>query len=140
MGQDDDGHTICSKNDISNFLEALNWRLSSPDFDPEFDLAVQRLKENDDVEFSNINTLISLGYDNFDIVNALKELEVGDYSHSVRDIVDKEPPFLHVFGKIISNRMIYIKLKMKEYPSKNVICVSFHYARKELSFPYTEMF
>lgn len=137
MGQDDDGHTICSKYEINNFLEKLAWRLDSPYFDPEKDLVVQRLKENDDVEFSNINTLISLGYDNFDIANTLNELEVGDYSHSIRDKVDKEPPFLHVFGKIISNRMIYIKLKMKEYPKKKVICVSFHYARKELSFPYT---
>lgn len=138
MGQDDDWHTICSKNEINNFLEALKWRISNPDFDPKFDLAVQRTRDRTNSEFGNANTLFNLGFTKFDIANELKDLKVDEYSHSLQDIIDDKPPLLHVFGRVIQNREVYIKIKMKGQSNKKVICVSFHFAREELAHPYAE--
>lgn len=138
MGQDDDGHKVCRKNEINNFLEALKWRISSAEFDPEFDLAVQRTKEEANIEFTNANTLFNLGFTKFDIVSELKDLKVSEYSHSVIDIIDDKPPLLHVFGRDIQDREVYIKIKMKEHPNKKVICVSFHFAKSALTYPYAE--
>ena len=138
MKDKDNENTILNKNEVQRFLSALNWRLSSPDFDPEWDLNILRIKGKSSNEYSNINTLLNLEFSNFDVCYTLKELKLSEYSHSVKDIIDDKPPALHVFGKVINNRLVYIKIKMKEYPDKNVVCVSFHYARRELTFPYTE--
>lgn len=48
----------------------------------------------------------------------------------------KEPPYLFVFGDEINNRQIYIKLKIKEKTHKHILCVSFHYAKWKMRFPF----
>ena len=42
-----------------------------------------------------------------------------------------------VFGKDIKGKQIYIKLKIKGEAAKKVLCVSFHYAKWKMEFPYT---
>ena len=65
-----------------------------------------------------------------------KELTVEEYSETKIDKDDLNPPLLFVFGKDINSRLIYVKLKIKENPQKHVLCVSFHYAKDNMIFPY----
>ena len=36
----------------------------------------------------------------------------------------------------INNKQVYVKLKIKGEINRRVLCVSFHYAEKVMSFPY----
>lgn len=75
-----------------------------------------------------------------------KEKEVAEFLRQLHMLLDNpdfdidkdntEPPLLYVFGKEINDRLVYIKLKIKEAQKKYVLCVSFHYAEKEMRFPY----
>lgn len=49
---------------------------------------------------------------------------------------DLNPPVLFVFGKEISERLVYIKLKIKGEQTRHIVCVSFHYAEEPMAFPY----
>ena len=72
------------------------------------------------------------------MVERLKELTISDYSETLVDNEDEDPPLLFVFGKDINNRLVYIKLKIKGSDSKKVLCLSFHYAMHEMTFPYRQ--
>ena len=49
---------------------------------------------------------------------------------------DTSPPALFVFGKKINEKLVYIKLKIKGEMEKRILCVSFHYAKDNMGFPY----
>jgi len=49
---------------------------------------------------------------------------------------DDKPPLLFVFGKDINAKLVYIKLKIKGETDKKVLCLSFHYAKYDMKFPY----
>ena len=89
------------------------------------------------IKLSTPYTLIDLEYDVDDVAERLKELTVKEYSETLVDKDDLNPPLLFVFGKDISDKLVYIKLKMKSEPMKCVLCVSFHYAEHAMQFPYT---
>ena len=59
-----------------------------------------------------------------------------EYSETKFDNDDSDPPLLYVFGKMINNKLVYIKLKIRNNKRKCVICISFHYARDKMDFPY----
>lgn len=80
---------------------------------------------------------MDLEYDVEDVIDRLKELRLEEYSETKIDRDDSHPPLLFVFGKNINNRLVYIKLKIKEKHRKYVVCVSFHYAKEKMTFPYT---
>lgn len=80
--------------------------------------------------------MLDLDYDIEDVVNRLKELTVEEYSETKIDTDDVNPPLLFVFGKDINGKIIYIKLKIKGNQQKYVLCVSFHYAKDKITFPY----
>ena len=73
--------------------------------------------------------MLDLDYDTSDIVERLKELTLAEYSETLIDKDDSNPPLLFVFGKSIDNKLVYIKLKIKGNTSKKILCLSFHYAR-----------
>lgn len=68
------------------------------------------------------------------MVKRLKELSVQEYSETKIDKDDINPPLLFVFGKDIEEKLIYIKLKVKNKTQKHVLCVSFHYAKEKMIF------
>lgn len=96
---------------------------------------VQRKKNGTDQKFSTPYTLLDLDYDTEDIVNHLKELKLSEYSETKIDTDDVHPPVLFVFGKDISDRLIYVKLKIRD-GGRKVVCVYFHYAKRTMLFPY----
>ena len=80
--------------------------------------------------------MLDLDYDISDVADRLRELTLQEYSETLIDKDNTESPLLFVFGKDINGREVYIKLKMKGNQQKYVLCVSFHYAKEKMTFPY----
>lgn len=126
-----------NKRDITAFLEELNSVIRDGDFNINNNFTVIRTnKEQGKEQYSTPYTLLDLNYDTGDIVERLKELTLQEYSETLVDKDNLNPPLLFVFGKKISNKLVYIKLKIKEDRTRRVLCVSFHYAEKKMIFPY----
>lgn len=124
------------KREVVAFLDELHKLLESDDFDINTDLnLVRKKKQGDGQKFSTPYTLLDLDYDAEDVVNQLKELKVEEYSETKIDKDDVNPPILFVFGKDVNGRLIYVKLKIRDQ-QKQVVCVSFHYAKDKMEFPY----
>ena len=124
------------KKEIVAFLEELRKLLENDDFDINIDLnIIKKKKQGDNQKFSTPYTLLDLDYDAEDVANRLKELRVEEYSETKVDKDDINPPILFVFGKDINGKLIYVKLKIRNQ-QKQVVCVSFHYAKEKMDFPY----
>lgn len=130
--------TQSKKRDVLDFLDELKALLGKYDFDIDTDITIiRKKKQNGDYEFSTPYTLLDLDYDAEDVVERLKELTVKEYSETKIDKDDLNPPLLFVFGKDINHKLVYIKLKIKGDQQRHVLCVSFHYAKDKMTFPYT---
>lgn len=128
--------TQSKKEEVAAFLKELKMFLERSDFDINTDFILIRKKKKDDAEHSTPYTLLDLDYDIEDVADRLKELTVEEYSETKIDKDDLDPPLLYVFGKYINRELVYIKLKMKGDQKKRILCVSFHYAREKMKFPY----
>lgn len=127
---------ICSeKRAVKAFLEELKEVLGAEDFNIDNNLLIIK-SSKDEIEYSTNYTMMDLDYDSSDIVERLKELTVTEYSETLIDKEDDKPPLLFVFGKDINSKLIYIKLKIKGETKKKVLCLSFHYAKHNMEFPY----
>ncbi|MBQ4232310.1 MAG: hypothetical protein II699_03445 [Lachnospiraceae bacterium] len=105
-------------------------------FNVERDLFLNIKDKPDDEEHSTRFTLLDLNYDSNDVVDRIRELTVAEYSETLVDRDDINPPRLFVFGKMINNKLVYIKLKVKGEPRQRILCISFHYAKDPMEFPY----
>lgn len=121
------------KKAVKAFLEELKEIIGSEDFDIDVNLLIIK-SCRDEIEYSTSYTMTDLEYDSSDVVERLKELTVSEYSETLIDKDDDKPPLLFVFGKDINGKQVYIKLKIKG--AKRVLCLSFHYAKHEMGFPY----
>ncbi len=111
--------------------------LQNKEFNIDNDLTIiQSRKPGGKEQYSTRYTLLDLEYDAYDVVARLKELSVKEYSETLIDKDDTNPPLLFVFGKEINDKLVYIKLKIKGDAVKRVLCVSFHYAEDNMRFPY----
>ncbi|MCR4605237.1 MAG: type II toxin-antitoxin system MqsR family toxin [Eubacterium sp.] len=90
----------------------------------------------DDTSHSTLFTLTDLGYGREDVIKCLMGLSVEEYSETRLDRDDMDPLFLYIFGKMINRKLVYIKLKIRESDRNQVVCVSFHYAKQNMTFPY----
>ena len=86
--------------------------------------------------FSIKYTMYKLGYDNVDIVEILKTLCVKEYSETKIDKDNTHPPLLFVFGKVIDGKEVYIKIKLRERAKRDIACISFHFAKNKMEYPY----
>lgn len=128
--------TLSKKREVVAFLKELKDLLGKEDFDIDSDFILIKRKKTDDEEHSTPYTLLDLDYDMWDVVERLKELTVSEYSETKIDKDDLNPPLLFVFGKEINKKLVYVKLKIKGDQKRRVLCVSFHYARDPMKFPY----
>ena len=126
---------LSDKKDVKKFLEELKAIINDVSFDSDDDLIIIK-SSKDEVQYSTRYTLFDLDYDTVDVVDRLKELTVSDYSETLIDKDDDKPPLLFVFGKDINNRQVYIKLKIKGENNRRILCLSFHYAKHKMKFPY----
>ena len=123
------------KKDVKAFLEELKEILNAKEFNIDNDLLMVK-SNKDEIEYSTGYLMLDLDYDALDIVERLKELTIAEYSETLIDKDDDKPPLLFVFGKDINSRLVYIKLKIKGEQTKRVLCLSFHYAKHDMVFPY----
>ena len=93
-------------------------------------------KPNGKEQYSTRYTLLDLEYDTYDVAERLQELTIQEYSETLVDKDNVNPPLLFVFGKDINEKQVYIKLKIKGAAIKQVLCVSCHYAEEPMCFPY----
>lgn len=123
--------------EIVEFLKELKNILQSEEFNIDRDFTIIKSKKKSGKEqYSTPYTLLDLDYDVSDVVDRLKELTVREYSETLVDKDDTNPPLLFVFGKDINGKQIYVKLKIKGGQTRHVLCVSFHYAEEKMTFPY----
>ena len=129
---------ISKRQEVVAFLEELKAFVKGNDFDIDHDLILIKKKKVDEEEYSTPYTLLDLDYNSEDVVSRLKELTVAEYSETKIDKDDLNPPLLFVFGKDINRRLVYMKLKIKKKENlrKHILCVSFHYAKEKMKFPY----
>lgn len=80
--------------------------------------------------------MLDLSFDISDIIDILLQLKLQNYSETVIDKDNTNPPYLYVFGYLINNKEVYIKIKIRTKPESAVICVSFHWAQHNISYPY----
>ena len=120
---------------VAEFLKNLNTILNDKNFSIDKNFIIIKTKKEKE-QFSTTYTLADLEYDTTDIVQRLKELTIREYSETLFDRDDDKPPLLFVFGKDINSRQVYIKIKIKGTENKYILCLSFHYAEKEMTFPY----
>lgn len=129
--------TQSKKKEVVAFLDELKSLLGNADFDIDTDLKlIRKKKQGEDQKYSTPYTLLDLDYDMEDVVERLKELTVAEYSETKIDKDDLNPPLLFVFGKDINSKLVYVKLKIKGESQRHVLCVSFHYAKEKMTFPY----
>lgn len=120
---------------VTAFLEELHEVLTAEDFNIADNMII--IKSNkDEVKYSTRFTMLDLNYDSEDIIERLKELTISEYSETLIDRDDDKPPLLFFFGKDVNGRLVYIKLKIKGEIKKKVLCLSFHYAKYDMAFPY----
>lgn len=95
------------KEEIIEFLETLKSILQSEKFNIDNDLImIQAKKRKGKEQYSTPYTLLDLDYDASDVVQRLAELTVEEYSETLIDKDDVNPPLLFVFGKDINDRYI----------------------------------
>lgn len=122
--------------EVSAFLCELRAILNDEKFNIDTNFKLIKSKKEGKKTFSTPYTLIDLEYDTSDVVDRLKELTVKEYSETLIDKDDLNPPLLFIFGKSINGKQVYIKLKIKNDKARHVLCVSFHYAERQMHFPY----
>ena len=98
----------------------------------------KRVSENQkEKEFTNESTLNYLEYDREDAKKEIISLTVEEYVESMKD---NNPNFnndsFKVFVKNIKDINVYIKIKIRDIENKIVVCVSFHKAEYEVTYPY----
>ena len=94
------------KQEVTIFLKQLKELLGKENFDIDKDITIIRTKKKkEDERYSTPYTLLALNYDTSDVVDRLKELTVREYSETLVDKDDLNPPLLFVFGKNINNKL-----------------------------------
>ena len=83
----------------------------------------------------NTQTLADLNIVPNDRKKYISELSVKDYSKGPERDHGFNNKEIWVFGKMIKNKEIYIKISVGDFNS-SVICISFHKSKHALSYPY----
>ena len=79
--------------EIIEFLRALHHILHSEEFNIDDNLTIiKSQKNNEKVQYSTPYTLLDLDYDASDVADRLKELTIKEYSETLVDKDDLNPP------------------------------------------------
>jgi hypothetical protein len=114
---------------VRDFLQSVKETIANPIAEQGWVL-VPRLE--------NKECILQLGFRYQDIVETLLGLSVEDYCEGpCRD--RDQPGELWVFGKVIENKAVYIKMKLASFgPLRIVRVISFHFAKDTLEHPFKE--
>ncbi len=125
---------ISSRDEVHCFLQELKKILNSKQFniDADLDILLKKKTESPIDPYTTNNTLLALDYDKNDIVQQLLSLSIEEYIETFIDDKDSNLPPFYTFGKVIEDKDVYIKLKIRDKVTHKVFCVSFHFARYPL--------
>lgn len=126
---------ISDRADVVTFLTDLKAILNSEEFniDTDLDILLKKRLESPIDPFTTGNTMLELEFDRHDVFTQLLSLDLSEYIETFIDNINPSLPPFYTFGRVISNRDIYIKLKIKDKANHKVFCVSFHFARYPLT-------
>jgi len=127
---------IESETQVEEFLNKVRSILCSNTFDINRDLDVLISPVVGSPGYKNFATLADLDYDITDVRNVILSTTVYDYSETMFDTKDVTTPLFRVFGKQLNNKEVYMKIKIRDNTSRQVFCISFHYAEDEMKKPY----
>lgn len=127
---------LSTRNDVQNFLDKVHAILQN---DADFTLIKNRKVEKTNLKYTTETCMLTLEYDNEDVINEIRSLSVKHYYETHFDDKQRGTTPLFVFIKEIQKKQVYIKIRLKEREDdKKVICISFHFAEHEVcKFPYT---
>jgi hypothetical protein len=116
---------MATKLEVQRFLRTFHAKLKV------FDILFRDDREK------NRKTLFDLDITPVYRVEIIKSLAVTDYSAGpIVSELDKNTE-MWVFGKDVKQREVYIKISLG-FPNASVICISFHLAEHDLSYPFKE--
>lgn len=119
-----------SRKEVEAFIKELKEIIGNDTFRIESNFFLNTAKEK------NVQTLLDLDYNEEDVLEILSGLTVKDYSETRIDTDNQNPPLLYVFGVILQNNEVYIKVKNRSTPQRKIICVSFHWSEHTMGYPY----
>ena len=123
---------IATKGNVIIFLKELKSILESPEV--KIDIKLRRDKPE---EYSTEYCLRDLEFDTKDVIEELKKLMLSEYVECCHDERYPKTRDYYVFSRIYNQKQVYIKIKIKSYDNKIILCMSFHYAEYEITrFPY----
>ncbi len=121
--------------EVNSFLTDLKHVLTFEDC--HLDILYRKRDEDPLDPHTTENTLLDLEYDTEDVKNELLSLTEKEYIETIVDDKDRNRPPFRVFGKLVKEKEVYIKVKIRDKTKHKVFCVSFHYPRRPLkSGPY----
>ena len=114
---------------VRDFLQSIKETIANPVADQGWVLVPRP---------ENKECILQLGFKYQDISETLLDLSVEDYCEGPCQDRD-QPGDLWVFGKVIENKAIYIKIKLASFgPLRIVRVISFHFADYTLDHPFKE--
>lgn len=121
-----------STKDIQDFLDQCREIIKSSEVIPSVFFMVSK-QENKD-------TLLSLGFTKQNVKDEIISLSLEDYCEGPCDAHEYKDQ-VWIFGKMISNQEIYIKLSISEFDNpgnrvKTLFCLSFHFSKKSMKYLY----
>ena len=119
---------------IQTFLLQCKQIIASKDIIPSTLVVIRSEK--------NKKTMLELDFTDKQLVEVLEELALEDYIEGPCNDRDYYGT-IWIFGKRIKNREVYIKIKVSELDERGnkiatLICLSFHFSEKPLTYPYRE--
>lgn len=131
---------ICSsKQEVEEFLVQLKQIINDKKFNviQDLDILLKKSKEDINDPYTTQNTLSALNYDKMDVKKELSNITISEYLETFIDNKNNNLPKFFAFIKKISNRNVYIKVKIRNKENRKIFCVSFHFARFPITkFPY----
>ena len=114
---------------VRDFLQSVKETIANPISDQGWVLVPRP---------ENKECILQLGFKYQDISETLLDLSVEDYCEGpCRD--RDQPGDLWVFGKVLENKAVYIKIKLASLgPLRIVRIISFHFADHTLDHPFKE--
>lgn len=88
-----------SRSDVKKFLEEITRIIDDKGFNIDKHFVLIR-SNKDEEDYSTPYTMIDLDFATEDIVDTIRQLTVANYSETLVDRDDANPPLLFVFGKI----------------------------------------
>ena len=121
-----------TKGNVETFLKEVRNILKIPE--SRLDIMP---REDKPIEYSTEYCLRDLGFETEDVKEELKKLKLSEYVECCPDKRNRNSRDYYVFSKIYNQKQVYIKIKIKSYDSKVILCMSFHYEEYKITrFPY----